>query len=235
MPRPASPAPAPQVQVLAAIQRGFPITTHALATRLGITVEAARQSLARLMRTGFVSALPREGDAPRARGRPAARFVLTAAGLEALPKAYAEMTLSLVGAVADGLGSKALSTVLGALTDARVHALAPHVDGLPLARRMRALRAIYRADDAFLSVAREGKRWRLTERNCPFLRVALAHPAVCSTTVATLSRLLGCKVVRDQRFQSGDGCCSFVVDPGVPSDPAARGFVPEPPIPVPSA
>jgi predicted ArsR family transcriptional regulator len=202
--------------------------TRTLARRLRLTVEGTRLLLGRLTDAGLVYELPPAEPARKRRGRPAARYALTAAGLEALPKAYAEMTLGVVDAVAAGLGPDALRTVLGALTDARVAALRPRVDGLPFEERLRALRAIYRTDDAFLKVERDGDRWRLTERNCPFLRVALARPAVCSTTVTTLSRLLGCRVERDLRFQSGDGCCSFLVDPARAADGPVSGFAEEP-------
>ena len=205
------------------------MTTRTLANRLGLTFEAARRALGRLERAGWVRSLPPQAPRRARRGRPAARFALTPAGLEALPKAYADMTLGLVEAVATGLGPEALRKVLGAFTDARVAALAPQVAHLPFERRLRALRAIYRADDAFLRLERDGARWRLTERNCPFLRVAMARPAVCSTTVTTLSRLLGCRVERDLRFQSGDGCCSFLVHPDVPVETCASGFAEEPP------
>ena len=52
---------------------------------------------------------------------------------------------------------------------------------------------------------------RLIERNCPFLNVASRRPALCSVTVSTLSRLLGYRVVREKRFQDGDGRCVFRV------------------------
>ena len=60
------------------------------------------------------------------------------------------------------------------------------------------------------------RRWRqgapaLIERNCPFFSVAQKHPAICSVSVNTLERLLGFKVVREQRFQAGHGRCVFRV------------------------
>lgn len=223
-PRPSSPS-----KLLAAIQKSAPVTVPALAKRLGCTPEAARQSLAGLEARRLVERMsPLAPMAGRGRGRPAEQWRLTQEGLESLPKAYAEMTLALVDAVARDLGPAALRTTLGAVTDARVAALRPRLEGLGLEARVKALRAIYRADDAFLKVERSGKGWRLVERNCPFLRVATERPAVCSTTVATLSRLLGCRVVREERFQSGDGCCAFRVDPSVPVDPEGSGFELEP-------
>ncbi len=59
----------------------------------------------------------------------------------------------------------------------------------------------------------------LIERNCPFLYVAQKHPAICSVSVNTLERLLGYKVVREQRFQAGHGRCVFRVKLDEPRPP----------------
>ena len=66
----------------------------------------------------------------------------------------------------------------------------------------------------------------LIERNCPFFNVAQKHPAICSVSVNTLERLLGFKVVREQRFHAGDGRCVFRVRPGEPRPPGTP-FTPE--------
>ena len=39
----------------------------------------------------------------------------------------------------------------------------------------------------------------------------MERPDICSTTVSTLRRLTGCEVVRERRFQDGDGRCEFHV------------------------
>jgi predicted ArsR family transcriptional regulator len=139
--------------------------------------------------------------------------------------------MALVDAVATTLGPDALRKVLAAITDARVAALEPLVRGQPLDRRLAAVRALYRERDEHLRVRRSGEGWTIEERNCPFLSVALARPALCSTSVSTLSRLLGVRVVREQRFQEGAGRCVFRVDPSTPRPDDAPGFAPEPDLP----
>jgi predicted ArsR family transcriptional regulator len=47
------------------------------------------------------------------------------------------------------------------------------------------------------------------EGNSPFLNVATQQPALCSVSVSALTQLLGVKVVREERFQSGNGRCVF--------------------------
>ena len=66
--------------------------------------------------------------------------------------------------------------------------------------------------------------FRLVEHNCPFLNVALERPVVCSVTVSLLSRLLGFEVVREEKFQAGDGRCAFRVLTDRPRPPDAPPF-----------
>ena len=53
--------------------------------------------------------------------------------------------------------------------------------------------------------------YRVIERNCPYLNAAMKRPALCSVTVNSLTRLLGVRVDREERFQNGDGRCVFRV------------------------
>ena len=214
-----------------------PSSIRALARTLGTSGEAVRRSLALLAGRGLVERLvvpPPAGRAPR--GRRPTRYALTIAGEELFPRSYADLAVALVDAVGATLGGAALRRVLAAITDARVAALAPRVRGRSLEARVAAARAVYRERDEHLSVRRTGATWTLEERDCPFLRVALERPALCSTTVSTLSRLLGVDVVREERFQRGAGRCTFRVDPTRRRPPDAPGFAPEPdPEPGPAA
>ncbi len=79
------------------------------------------------------------------------------------------------------------------------------------------LRNYYQEGDGFVSVQSNGES-TIVERNCPFLSVAQARPALCSTTVSVLTRLLGFQVERRLTFQNGDGSCEFVVRTDKPVD-----------------
>lgn len=124
--------------------------------------------------------------------------------------------------------SEMRKAILADLTDARVREWAPRLEGLGLERRLRALRGIYVDGDPFVTVERDEDGLRLVERNCPFLNVASRRPALCSLTVSVLTRLLGHRVVREERFQAGDGCCAFRVLEDRPVDPETYRFELEP-------
>jgi predicted ArsR family transcriptional regulator len=108
-----------------------------------------------------------------------------------------------------------------------VRAWEPRTRGLNLPERVQALKAVYGDGDPYMEVEKVRGGFRLIERNCPFLNVAMERPALCSVTVSALSRLLGVRVVREERFQHGDGRCVFRVLTGEAADPK-QGFALEP-------
>jgi predicted ArsR family transcriptional regulator len=52
----------------------------------------------------------------------------------------------------------------------------------------------------------------------------MRRPALCSISVNAITRVLGYRVVRDEKFQNGDGRCVFRVLEDQPIDPASWEF-----------
>ena len=196
--------------ILEALKRDGPLAIAQLADRLGMSGEAVRQQLVQLQREGWIEAVHERGAA-RHSGRPPTRYRLSQAGDHVFPKHYDALTVALLDAVAAELGPDALQRILTSLTEVRARQWEPRLAGKSLRERVEALRGLYDGEDPFMEVEEVAGGFRLVEHNCPFLNVALERPVLCSVTVSLLSRLLGVTVVREQRFQSGDGRCSFRV------------------------
>jgi predicted ArsR family transcriptional regulator len=185
------------------------MTIRELAAGLDITYEAVRQQLGELVRAGWVAA-SRAAAAPKP-GPASRQYRLSAAAEHLFPKHYDELSVELVQHVLERFGGTGVVEILARMTDARVARWTPLLEGLSLERKLRALSSLYEEKDAYMQVEwREGAP-ALIERNCPFFSVAQKHPAICSVSVNTLERLLGFKVVREQRFQAGHGRCVFRV------------------------
>ncbi|MDE2293700.1 MAG: DNA-binding protein [Elusimicrobia bacterium] len=226
-PQPIEPErPGVRREVLERLKMQGRATVSDLAEALGVTREAVRRQLLLARREGWVRRMPTARRSPGA-GRPTSAWALTEAGEHLFPKAYDAAAVEVIDAVADGLGPGALTAVLSRLADARFERLRPAMEGKDLAGRLKALKRIYGDDDPYISVESRKGAVRLVERNCPLLGIALRRPALCSVTVSALSRLLGCRVTREERFQEGHGRCVFAVHPEEPVDPAAS-FAPEP-------
>jgi predicted ArsR family transcriptional regulator len=179
-----------------------------VAKLMEMTHEGARKHLLALEKEGWVSKLGRKKLAWL--GRPTLRFSLTAAGEHLFPKNYDSLALGMVDAMADQ-GPAAVRGMLAFLADRQVALWAPRMKGKTLEEKLETLKGIYLENDPFVKVEKEGGEWRLVESNCPYYNVAMKQPALCSLTVNVLSRLLGAKVTRVERFQSGDRRCAFVV------------------------
>lgn len=218
-PRSGMPAAAAPSALLQALKRFGPMTIRGLAARLDITYEAVRQQIGELMRAGWVTANPAAAEAggaaagaPAPKPGPASRqYRLSPAAEHLFPKHYDELSVELVQHVLERFGGAGVVEILGRMTDARVARWAPRLEGLGLEEKLKALSSLYEDDDAYMQVEWQKGAPALIERNCPFFSVAQTHPAICSVSVNTLERLLGFKVVREQRFQAGHGRCVFRV------------------------
>lgn len=209
------------------IKRQGQATAGEVAEHLGITREGARQQLQALEEEGWIARGPRLGS--ETPGRPAVSFQITPAGDHSFAKSYDKLSLTLVDAVADQLGPEALLKLLAAISEQQVRQWEPKLAGLSLPERIKALKGIYFEDDPHTSVRKDQKGYALVERNCPYLNVAMTRPQLCSVTVNTLTRLLGVRVVREERFQAGDKRCVFRVLEDQPVDLTHHQFTLEEP------
>lgn len=199
--------PEARSELLRQIKQHGPMQAKELAARLHITREAARQQLKLLENEGWVTRIT--GPQSKKAGRPSICYTLTPAGDHMFPKHYDAISLNLIDTVADQFGSEALTTLLTALTEQQVKQWEPKLAGKTLIEKIRALRGIYFEDDPYVAIKKDRRGYVLVEHNCPYFNLAMQRPRLCSVTVSTLTRLLGVRVEREKRFQSGDGRCAF--------------------------
>jgi len=211
---------------LLALKQQGAATIAQLSDALQLTGEAVRQQLLQLQREGWVDARV-DREAARGRtGRPAAQYRLSDAGDHLFPKHYDMLSIAVIDAVAEELGTEAAMRVLERVSNDKVAAVAPLLEGLTLHEKLAALKHWYLEDDPYMDVE-TGDELRLIERNCPFYNTAMRRPALCSVSVNALTRLLGHRVQREEKFQNGDGRCVFRVSSDEPIDPATWRFRPE--------
>lgn len=216
--------------ILTTLKRRGPATIAQLADALGLTGEAVRQQLLQLHRDGWVEARIERSEERARTGRPATIYRLSEAGDHLFPKHYDTLSVSMLDAVAEEIGEGALTRVLGRMADEKVAQFGAGLRGLTLAQKVAALKNWYFDDDPFMDIEEDGGVYRLVERNCPYLNMAMRRPIFCSVSVNAISRVLGYRVVREERFQNGHGRCVFRVLEDQPIDSETHGFEIEPPL-----
>lgn len=207
------------------LKREDSLTLAGLARRLGISREAVRVQINEMVHEGWVArdTLPqRRGKA----GRPATGYRLTVAGQHLFPKYYDGLATMLLQIGSDSGDAQRAGRMLEEITERRLAPWRERMEGLSLQERLELLTDLYFQGDPFVEVQRDEDCWMLVEHNCPFLNVALEYPAICSTSVNLMSRLLGVRVVRVERFQAGHNRCTFRILPHEPYP--AEGFELEP-------
>ena len=149
-------------------------------------------------------------DSMRGRtGRPATSYRLTAEGEHLFPKHYDTLAVAMIDAVAEELGDDAALRVLERVSNDRVDVLMPLVEGHSIEERLDVMKGFYFDGDAYMEHERTNGDFRLIERNCPLYNAAMRRPIVCAVTINALTRLLGMRVGRDEKFQDGAGRCVF--------------------------
>ena len=183
-----------------------------------------RQQLLQLQREGWIEArVTRSAERGRT-GRPATSYSLTEAGDHLFPKHYDALNVAMMDAVSEELGGDALKKVLGRITNEKVALTEPALHALPVSARMQALKDWYLKDDPHMELEQVEGGFRLIERNCPFINTAMSRPSLCSISVNALTKLLGVRVAREEKFQNGDGRCIFRVYTNEPVDTATWEF-----------
>jgi predicted ArsR family transcriptional regulator len=176
-----------------------------------------------LQRDGWVESKIERADRVKT-GRPATTYRLSEAGDHLFPKHYDNLTVNMIDAISQDFGPESVRKVLGRMTDDRVAIFEPQLRGLSLKEKIAALKNWYLEDDPYMEPEAENGSYRLVERNCPFLNTALRRPALCSISVNALTRMLGFRVIREEKFQNGDGRCVFRVLTDQPVDSEKLAF-----------
>jgi predicted ArsR family transcriptional regulator len=211
--------------ILDLLKRNGSATIRELARELRLSYEAVRQQIAALGTAGWIVGAATPGSA--AAGRRPLRYRLSEAGEHLFPKHYDALTNELLGALLETGGEQAVLAALERMTQTRLVRWRAALAGLPFEQKLQALRGLYEEHDAHMQLQWEGRTPLLVERNCPFLNVARSHPVICSVSVSLLAGALGLRVVRERRFQDGDGYCAFRV---CVDEPTTQGhFELEPP------
>lgn len=189
-----------------------------LAEELQLTGEAVRQQLLQLQREGWIEPkFSRPGEKART-GRPAATYVLTTAGDHLFPKHYDALNVAMMDAVVAEFGEDAAKRILHHVAEEKVARIEPAMRDQNLPQRVQQLKHWYLEGDPYMDIEEVTDGFRLIERNCPFINTAMNRPSLCSVSVHALTRLLGVRVSREEKFQTGDGRCVFHVYKDEPAD-----------------
>lgn len=188
-----------------------PLSSPALATRLGISRNATHQHLSALERDGLVE----RASQISTRGRPSQGFRLSRAGEAMFPRQYALLARKLIVELARRLGPEALPATLAAIGEELARELTPRLDDAQLPSIAELMREL--GYEAHIGDAPD----EIEAHNCVFHDLAMRDQAICALDLALLGTLSGRAVEHRSCMARGDRSCRFAFGTAAES-PGAR-------------
>ncbi|MBP6116100.1 MAG: MarR family transcriptional regulator [Neisseriaceae bacterium] len=199
-------------KVLFAIKTKGPIATATLAQTLGMTAEAARQQVQKLVAEGLIAGqqVPQQGA-----GRPSQSWVVTAAGHRCFPDTHAQLTEQLIQSVRQLFGEAGLEKLIEQKAQTTRLQYQSLCSGATLFERLQQLTNI-RNDEGYMArLEQEQHEWLLIEDHCPICVAAQACQGFCRAELELFQDILGpdAHVVREQHLLSQGNRCVYRITP----------------------
>lgn len=178
---------------------------------LGMTAEAARQQLVKLVSAGLVESFSQA----RGVGRPAQLWQLTGKGHGRFPDGHSGLTVQLLDAVRETFGEQAIDRLISVREEQsrdvyrRELAKAADLPGrVELLAQIRS-REGYMAD---FSVRDDGS-FLLVENHCPICAAATTCQGFCRSELQTFEQVLEARVERTEHLLQGARRCAYLITP----------------------
>ncbi|MGA2819957.1 MAG: FaeA/PapI family transcriptional regulator [Anaerolineales bacterium] len=203
--------------ILTTLRRRGQCSIADLAQQAEISAVSVRHHLGTLQAEGLVEA----HEARHGVGRPRLIYQLTEAGLEHFPTRYLTLTNRLLKEMKEHLPESVVQTLFAEIAASMAREVGDELAGLPIEERLPRLLQIL-AQEGFEAKAEAtgNGNFRVTELNCPYYRISVRHPEVCTLDASIISQALASPVRRQSCILSGDQACSFVILSAAKPQPA---------------
>jgi DeoR family suf operon transcriptional repressor len=185
-----------------------PSTVADLADAMNITPIAVRHHLNSLQAEGSVDVREERHGV----GRPRQVYRLTPQAMDRNPSRYYQFTNLLLEQLKEHLSPEMVDTLLRDVAASMADEWRDELAPLPLPQRVDRLAELL-AQEGFVARAdsSEAGKLRLTELSCPYARISLSHPEVCTLDASMISRALGIPVERTSCIRSGSDACTYSI------------------------
>ena len=198
-----------------------PITAANLAERLDLTSAAVRRHLTGLEHEGQILSRDDATQVRRGRGRPAKRYIATAAAHTHFADNYARIALQALGFLSSAVGPQAVVAFAEERSAELQQRYAPVIAaaGDDMQAKTRALAAALGADGYAATSRPVGGNVavQLCQGHCPVREVATNFPQLCEAETRAFSSLLGVHVQRLSTLAAGGHVCTTHIPVTIPT------------------
>ncbi|MDX1411062.1 MAG: HTH domain-containing protein [Nitrospirales bacterium] len=175
---------------------------------LGISRTAVNQHLINLERDGMVA----KGNIEKTGGRPGYVYLITAKGIDRLPKQYSWLSELMLDSLKEKLGADGLKDLLRGLATGVGQQVRSRLWGKPLKEKIEEINVIMNdlGYEARVLPSTNGELPMISAHNCVYHRLAEKHPDFCQFDLALLEGFLENQdATQEECIVRGGNSCRF--------------------------
>lgn len=200
-------------EIIRLLLESGPVTAAAISEKLGLTAAGVRRHLDALIESGEAQTVAAASWQQAGRGRPAKRYLLTAAGRARLEHAYDDLASAAMRQLREIGGDDAVRSFARRRIDSILDGVSPAADDGEEAVEQTAEEIAEKLTGAgyVTSTTPVGgpiKGVQICQHHCPVSHVAQEFPELCDAEAQAMSELLGTHVQRLATIVNGDCACT---------------------------
>jgi len=195
-------------KILQALLRKPRSTINDLAEIAGINPISVRHHLSNLQIGGLISAEEERHGV----GRPRLVYSLTEKGSERFPTRYLQLTTRLLNQLKETLPKPLVKELFSQVALNLAEEYADQLKGLDIEERLSIIQELLGNEGFTVEWEKAGKQYHIHEISCPYIKVGVNHPEICSMDETLISQMLAVPAEQVQCVLSGDDRCTYVVE-----------------------
>jgi predicted ArsR family transcriptional regulator len=182
-------------------------TINDLAEAVGINGISIRHHLTALEAEDLVtSSEERHGV-----GRPRLIYSLTDKGIEKFPTSYLRLIQRIMGSLSEKMSPTELKLLFEEIGAEIAEPYEIGLEGKSLDARIKLIKSALTNEGFIVEVKKYEDHYILTSLSCPYYRVGLDHPVVCTLDHTLISRLMGLPIEIDSCICEGFDHCTYII------------------------
>jgi DeoR family suf operon transcriptional repressor len=184
-------------------------TINELAEAVGINPISVRHHLTNLQVEGLVAAEEERHGV----GRPRLVYFLTEDGMEKFPTRYLRLTTRLLTQMKETMPAPVVSKLFSQIAEDMANDYTDQVQGLGMEDRLDFVMTLLSEEGFTVEWEKKGEQYHIHEISCPYYKIGINHPEVCTVDQALISKMLALPAEKVQCILNGGAHCTYVVQP----------------------
>lgn len=182
-------------------------TINDLAESVGINGISVRHHLTALEAEDLIkSAEERHGV-----GRPRLIYSLTEKGVETFPTSYLRLTQRILESLEDTLSPDALHAFFEKIGAEIAKPYQNNLDSKSIDERLKLIETALSHEGFIVEVTRNADAYTLTNLSCPYYRIGLNYPMICTIDRTVINKLIGTDIEIKTCIADGSDRCSYKI------------------------